>query len=95
MNPGTLYMAEMLCIDRIIDPPAASTTLAKPERYGHFNASRPPGFIEAYADYYYDLAAALRGKKNEYAVGSDVALEGLAFLEQANKSALAQQKIVF
>ena len=95
MEPEYLRMADIHGNVSIIDRTAADNTIANQERYCRFKAGHPAGFIEAFANYYCDLAAALRGEKNEYAVGSDVALEGLAFLEQANKSALAQQKIVF
>lgn len=94
MEPEYLRMADIHGNVSIIDRTAADNTIANQERYCRFKAGHPAGFIEAFANYYCDLAAALRGEKNEYAVGSDVALEGLAFLEQANKSALAQQKII-
>ncbi|PDO90216.1 Gfo/Idh/MocA family protein [Kosakonia pseudosacchari] len=94
MEPEYLRIADIHGNVSIIDRTASDNTVANQERYCRFKAGHPAGFIEAFANYYCDIAAALRGEANSYAIGSQVALKGLAFLESANKSALAQQKII-
>nr|WP_318381233.1 Gfo/Idh/MocA family oxidoreductase [uncultured Enterobacter sp.] len=94
MEPEYLRMADIHGNVRIVDRTASDNTVANQDRYCRFKAGHPAGFIEAFANYYSDIAAALRGEDSGYAIGSDTALEGLKFLESANKSAIAQQKIV-
>lgn len=94
MEPEYLRIADVHGSVRIIDRTAGDNTIANLDRYCRFKAGHPAGFIEAFANYYSDIAMSLRGEANSYAVGSDTALRGLSFLESANKSAISQQKIV-
>lgn len=94
MEPEYLRLADIHGNVRIVDRTAGDNTIANLDRYCRFKAGHPAGFIEAFANYYCDIAAALRGEANSYAIDSATALKGLSFLECAHRSAIAQQKIV-
>jgi predicted dehydrogenase len=60
---------------------------ANRERYQRFKAGHPAGFIEAFANYYTDLATWITEHKNrEHVFGLSWAKEGCAFLESVSKS---------
>lgn len=62
-------------------------------RYTRFKAGHPAGFVEAFANHYYDIAEGLlkhqKGEKtlSPYIFGVDHALEGIKMLEAINNSA--------
>jgi hypothetical protein len=64
--------------------------------YDRFKAGHPSGFIEAFANHYYDIADSLMEfqesstQSNEYIFGVDHAIETLKFLEAVKKSAESQ-----
>jgi hypothetical protein len=61
--------------------------VANQGRYARFKVGHPAGFVEAFANYYYDtadaLAAHLAGRPavGDYVFGIDEALQGLRVLE--------------
>ena len=65
-------------------------TLANQKRYNRFKVGHPAGFIEAFANHYYDIADSLEKKiiqPNSWVFGIDDAIEGLHFLEAVTESA--------
>ena len=76
-------------IDRSQIPPKDSLAA-----YDRFKPGHPTGFIEAFANYYHDLADSLEkflhdsiSTESEFTFGVDDSIEGLKFLEAINKSA--------
>lgn len=67
--------------------------IAQEFRYNRFKAGHPAGFIEAFANYYHDVADALIAHRsgspahNPYVFGSTFALEGAHWLEAIARSA--------
>ncbi|WP_178124862.1 Gfo/Idh/MocA family protein [Pseudomonas sp. Fl4BN1] len=77
----------------LVDRASNNISVANHLRYTRFKAGHPAGFIEAFANYYYDVADALKYyllKKNsvaqEYVFGIEESLEGLRMLEAISKS---------
>ena len=66
-------------------------------RYNRFKVGHPSGFIEAYANYYWDISDALteyfkHGKEaSHYLMNIDTAIEGLKMFEAAHASAINHQ----
>ncbi len=71
----------------IIDRASPDVTVANQDRYNRFKSGHPAGFIEAFANYYYDIADSISeykktGKFNrEWLVSADSAKEGMAVLK--------------
>ena len=67
--------------------------IANQQRYNRFKAGHPAGFIEAFANYYKDIADCLGqyfatgSFKSQYVCGIRTSLEGLAMMQAAAKSA--------
>ena len=67
--------------------------IANQLRYNRFKAGHPAGFIEAFANYYQDIADCLgqyfaTGRfTSQYVCGIRTSLEGLAMMQAAAKSA--------
>lgn len=68
-------------------------------RYNRFKVGHPSGFIEAYANYYWDISDALteyliKGEKaSHYLMNTDTSIEGLKLFEAAHASAKSHQWI--
>lgn len=68
-------------------------------RYNRFKVGHPSGFIEAYANYYWDISDALteyfsKGKEaSHYLMNIDTSIEGLKLFEAAHHSAKSHQWI--
>lgn len=76
-----------------LDRASPDIAVANAPRYTRFKAGHPAGFIEAFANYYNDIAEALtlhkEGAKtidNPYVFGIDDALEGITMLEAISRS---------
>lgn len=93
MEPEYLRLADEHGNVRLIDRTAGDNTVANQPRYCRFKAGHPAGFIEAFANYYADIASSLRGEATPYSLSCDTALRGLEFLEVAQQSALASAKV--
>lgn len=77
----------------IIDRASEGIRVAHAPRYQRFKVGHPAGFIEAFANYYYDIADALTYFLKErkiqfgtYVFGIDESIEGLAMLEAISRS---------
>ncbi|MFM7783414.1 MAG: Gfo/Idh/MocA family oxidoreductase, partial [Gammaproteobacteria bacterium] len=69
---------DLMLLDRIS---TGSGQTAAP-RYNRFKAGHPAGFIEAFANYYWDVAEAMvAGKPNEYTLSVATAAEGIALCD--------------
>lgn len=87
-NPEALHLADTRGRKSILDRGSTEATVANLPRYTRFKAGHPAGFIEAFANYYYDIADALHVYLHDrsvrlkpFVLGIDEALEGLYMLE--------------
>ena len=94
MDPEIIRFSNIHGTNTLIDRTSTANSIASQSRYCRFKAGHPAGFIEAFANYYADIAAELKGEKNSFTAGADIATEGLNFLEKAQLSATLSQKIV-
>ncbi len=77
----------------LLDRISTGSEITAQPRYNRFKAGHP-GFIEAFANYYADIAQAMRDEKlNAYTLSTGVAAEGLA-LSQAIAQASATGRTV-
>ena len=85
-NPEYLHLADNHGRKMIIDR-ASDVEISSQNRYMRFKAGHPSGFIEAFANYYFDTADSLgayldnNGHYNPHVFGIDEALEGIKMLE--------------
>jgi predicted dehydrogenase len=83
-------IGDRLILDRI----SSTSTVTSEQRYNRFKAGHPAGFIEAFANYYFDIARAVRNKKlNEYTLSAGVAAEGILVSEAIQQASLSGQRI--
>jgi predicted dehydrogenase len=94
-HPEYLHMSDNSGGRFIVDRASKEITIANQSRYTRFKAGHPAGFIEAFANYYYDVADALEhflGKKDnstqDYVFGIDESIEGLRMLEAISRSSV-------
>jgi len=93
MQPDSLVLHDNLGNKNILERSSVSLEIAGDLRYNRFKAGHPSGFIEAFANHYYDIALALHeyietGKYNsQWVFGANMAIEGLHMLETIAKSA--------
>jgi len=84
LDPENLHYNDNRGHTFIIDRASIEVNIANENRYNRFKAGHPSGFIEAFANYYTDIAALLGGSNNNesrYVFGINDALEGLKMLE--------------
>lgn len=93
VEPETLKLSNVHGQVSLIDRTDNANRIANLARYCRFKAGHPAGFIEAFANYYADIAQSLRGEHNDYSQGIDTALSGLNFLEKAQRSATLHQPV--
>lgn len=89
LDPENLYFSDNRGNKLIIDRASLGVNISTELRYNRFKAGHPAGFIEAFANYYSDIADFIVGKvdnKNKYVFGIEDALEGLRMLEAMTKS---------
>ena len=85
-EPKEVILSDIYRNRQIIDR-AEEVHIANEIRYNRFKPGHPAGFIEAFSNYYYDIAEDLKlfrkiGKtENKYLLGADIAKEGLEMLE--------------
>lgn len=84
LDPENLYFNDNKGHKLLIDRASVDVNVTTESRYNRFKAGHPSGFIEAFANYYTDIADLLLGvsnNENRYVFGIDDALEGLKMLE--------------
>jgi len=89
LDSENLYFNDNCGNKMIIDRASLDVNVTTELRYNRFKAGHPAGFIEAFANYYSDIADLIIGKtdnKNRYVFGIEDALEGLKMLEAMTKS---------
>lgn len=91
-NPEYLSVTDRHGTKSILDRASGQTREACLPRYTRFKVGHPAGFIEAFANYYSDVAAALaahldgRPAKGPYVFGVDEALQGINLLQAIAES---------
>lgn len=81
---------DRLVIDRI----SSTSTISCQERYNRFKAGHPSGFLEAFANYYVDIAGAIRAENlNKYTLDVDVALEGVRLCDAISKASISNTEV--
>lgn len=96
MRPEELLVADKFGSSQLLTRAACDLTVCSAERYTRFKAGHPAGYIEAFANYYADVAAAVRCHPSQdddsesscFIAGSDSAFEGLAMMEAINRSSV-------
>ena len=97
-NPEQLQVATRDGERVLIDRASPRVRVANANRYARFKAGHPAGFIEAFGNYYFDVADALLGyqqtrtfQEDTYVFGVDSALEGIQLLEAVAESSKNQK----
>lgn len=91
-NPEELIVCSSNGERKIMDRKDTSVVIASQQRYNRFKAGHPDGFLEAFANIYFDIADCLKQyKKDGYwesneIFGSDFAVEGLKLLAAIRRS---------
>lgn len=87
MTPELLVLHDQYGRKKILERSCADIEIANDARYNRFKSGHPAGFIEAFANYYYDLADSIIAFKegspeaNTWVFGAEEALEGIVMLE--------------
>lgn len=86
-TPEVLLMADNRGRRYILDRSSPDAAISNQMRYTRFKAGHPAGFVEAFANYYQDVAESLARyledgspSRNAYVLGIDEALEGLEMM---------------
>ena len=93
IHPETLELNDNKGRKTILERSSVDVQVTDALRYNRFKVGHPAGFLEAFANYYYDIADSLlefieTGKHTSpWVIGADKAHEGLLMLEAIEKSA--------
>ncbi len=93
MNPENLLIADNKGHSTVITRSTNGLTICNQDRYSRFKAGHPAGFVEAFANYYFDVADSLsefrvnQRLNNPYVAGAEIAEEGLRMMEAIASSA--------
>lgn len=93
LNPEFIEMSDNRGHSTRLERSSVDVCLADELRYNRFKAGHPAGFIEAFANYYVDIANSLENFRNgrpqtsDWVAGADLAHEGLLMLEAMTRSA--------
>lgn len=93
MQPETLEFSDNKGRKTYIERSSVDILIADELRYNRFKAGHPAGFLEAFANYYYDMADSLmefrRSRKHTvpWVIGVEQAHDGLLMLEAMARSA--------
>ena len=96
LDPENLYFNDNQGHKLIVDRASLDVGITNENRYNRFKAGHPSGFIEAFANYYGDIADLITNKscnEDRYVFGIDDALEGLKMLEAMTISSKTKQWI--
>lgn len=94
--PEYLYLTDSFGNKSIVDRASQNAMVANQLRYGRFKVGHPSGFIEAFANYYSDIADALQvylnggRQSNEYVFGIEEALQGSLLLQAVADSSASR-----
>jgi predicted dehydrogenase len=97
-NPEYIFYSDNVGGKFSLDRTSKDVQIANQPRYQRFKAGHPAGFIEAYANYYFDVADSLSNfnkfklsELNEFAFGIHESLEGLRMLEAIARSSTTKK----
>lgn len=97
-NPEYLQVADNAGARFVVDRASNDIQVSNQSRYTRFKAGHPAGFVEAFANYYYDVADALEchvlrknSPEQDYVFGIEESLEGLQMLEAISRSSVNRQ----
>jgi predicted dehydrogenase len=94
MNPEELRISDAFANVRIVDRASPGTLVAGSTRYERFKVGHPAGFLEAFANLYWDFADALVEFRstgvhsNTHVFGAAEAADGLRMLEAIARSSI-------
>jgi predicted dehydrogenase len=99
--PELVHLADKYGHKYSMDRGSPEAESSKLDRYTRFKVGHPAGFLEAFANYYIDIAEALsiylaggdRYAKNEYVFGIDESLSSIKVLEAMAESAAQKRWI--
>lgn len=93
-NPETLMLFDNQGSQSLLDRASPDAVAATQPPFSRFKPGHPAGFIEAFANYYHNVAESLRSHQqqgsqppSENVFGTECALEGLLLLEAMEQSA--------
>lgn len=96
LEPENLYFNDNQGNKFNVDRASLDVSITTQPRYNRFKAGHPSGFIEAFANYYDDIADYLQGHNHNedgFVFGVDNAIEGLKMLEAMSLSSQKKQWI--
>jgi predicted dehydrogenase len=92
-NPELLILSNNLGERSFVDRSNLNVEVANLSRYSRFKPGHPAGFVEAFANHYYDIGESLNQYKvgqdsvfNEYTYGARLSHEGMLLLEAMVRS---------
>jgi predicted dehydrogenase len=93
-QPEQIVYANAIGDRFLLDRISSTSRITQEARYNRFKAGHPAGFIEAFANYYFDIARAMReASLNEYTLSAGVAIEGIAVSEAIQVSSKKNQTV--
>lgn len=101
INPEVIIYSNNFGETRIVERTSRGTGVANELRYNRFKAGHPSGFIEALANYYFDVADAVidftqtKSIKNEFIISPEQATNGAKFLNAITNSIQKNEWIKF
>jgi predicted dehydrogenase len=97
-NPEYINYANNVGGRYVLDRASSGIQIANQPRYQRFKAGHPAGFLEAFANYYVDIAEALNkykesrgGNLSDYVFGVKESIEGLEMLEAITRSSQSRK----
>ena len=87
-NPDQFWFCDRYGRRNLINQSSAELNISNQKRYQRFKPGHPSGFLEAFANYYDDIADSLSRKKklSTFSLGLDTAENGIKFVESAFSS---------
>ena len=97
-NPEKVTLSDCFGNNSLLDRGSLTSSVSNQKRYTRFKAGHPTGFIEAFANYYEDIADGLikylddktQQKNSDEYFGINEAFEGISLLEAISKSDISK-----
>lgn len=93
-DPEFIWFSDRFGARSVIDRASPGVQVANQDRYSRFKPGHPAGFIEAFSNYYYDLADSLEVRHgiaqhalDDFVYGLPTAMEGIKLLDAMARSA--------
>ncbi|MEN3070323.1 Gfo/Idh/MocA family oxidoreductase [Uliginosibacterium sediminicola] len=92
--PEEIRYSDRLGDRYLLDRISSTAEITQELRYNRFKAGHPAGFIEAFSNYYSDIARAMRdGVLNEYTLSLGVAVEGIKVCNAIHQSSEFRREV--